>query len=133
MTSILVIYLLFFIFKFISVEYKIIILIILCIIHFEYYPMFLEYIKSDNDDPSIYTLDETIVITIAWVYFNELNIYNTTILIIIFRFFDIIKPLGIKVIEKSKYLKPSMRNLADDMLAMLYTIIIFDFIKFYVV
>lgn len=79
-------------------------------------------------DPSKFVLDEMagMAITLApavWVtlYRPELTLYWTIGAFAIFRFFDILKPLGIKAVEKLEGLKGVM---ADDLLAAFYTIII---------
>ncbi len=107
-----------------NIEYKIALLIILSIFHFSYYKDFLIQIKSIDDDPSVYTLDETLAIVIAWIYFGDLNIINLIFLFILFRLFDILKPFGIRSIEKQLYLTSAFRNLADDILAIFYASLI---------
>lgn len=124
--------LLFIFLKPIEIEYKIGVLIILFIFHFSYFKVFLLQTKSPNDDPSIYTLDETMAIIVAWVCLGELNITNLFILFSLFRFFDILKPLGIHVIEKQLRWSAAFRNMADDILAIFYVILIFKIFEHYV-
>jgi phosphatidylglycerophosphatase A len=94
--------------------------------------LFLKQINSLNDDPSIYTLDETLAIVMAWVLLVRLSMIDGVILFSLFRFFDILKPLGIRSIEKKSNWSAAIRNIADDMAAMFYTLIIFKMIKIYV-
>ena len=110
--------------KSLCIEYKIAILVILFIFHFSYYNFFLKQIKSINDDPNVYTIDETLAIVMAWIYLGELNLINLIFLFILFRFFDIFKPLGIRSIEKQLNWPPVFRNLADDVLAIFYALLI---------
>ena len=116
-----------------SIENKITLLVILLIFHFSYFNDFLKQIKSINDDPSIYTIDETLVIVMSWIYLGELNIISLIFLFILFRIFDILKPLGIRSIEKQLNLPPVFRNLADDILAIFYALLILFIIQQYVV
>jgi phosphatidylglycerophosphatase A len=118
--------------KSLSIEYKIALLVILFIFHFSYYKDFLKQIKSINDDPSVYTIDETLAIVMAWIYLGESNLINLIFLFILFRFFDILKPLGIRSIEKQLNWPPVFRNLADDILAIFYTLLILLIIQQYV-
>jgi phosphatidylglycerophosphate synthase/phosphatidylglycerophosphatase A len=131
-TSFLVFLLLFFGLNEIRLESKIVVLILLLILHFVYYNLFLKQINSLNDDPSIYTLDETLAIVMAWVLLVRLSMIDGVILFSLFRFFDILKPLGIRSIEKKSNWSAAIRNIADDMAAMFYTLIIFKMIKIYV-
>jgi phosphatidylglycerophosphate synthase/phosphatidylglycerophosphatase A len=131
-TSLLVFLLLFLGLNDIALEYKISVLLFLLLIHFTYYNSFLNQLKSLNDDPSIYTLDETLAIVMAWLFVGKISIIEVAILFLLFRFFDILKPLGIKKIERQVKLPPALRNLLDDVLAMIYTLIVFKFIQIYV-
>jgi phosphatidylglycerophosphatase A len=113
-------------------EYKISVFLLMLVVHFSYFNSFLQQTNSSNDDPSIYTLDETLSICLAWILLGDLTLLNILILFILFRFFDILKPLGIKSIEKFPNCSAATRNLADDILAMIYTLIIFQIVKIYV-
>ena len=124
--------LLFYYFESIELEYKIGLLTILMLLHFNYYPIFIDQFEFNTDDPNIYTLDETIAIVLAWIYFKNLTPLNSFILFIIFRFFDIYKPFGIRYIENQLRWSPEFRNIADDILAMFYSICLFSLIKIYV-
>lgn len=116
-----------------KLEYKISVLLLLLAVHFSYYNTFLQQTNSPNDDPSIYTLDETLAIGLAWIVLGDLTLLNILILFILFRFFDILKPLGIQSIEKFPNCSATTRNLADDILAMIYALIIFQIVRIYVV
>ena len=102
------------------------------IFHFSYYKKFLERINSINDDPGIYTLDETLAIILAWIYFGKIEIINLIILFVLFRFFDILKVLGIRAIEKQLSLSAEFRNIADDILAIFYASLILIIFQKYV-
>jgi phosphatidylglycerophosphatase A len=115
----------------IDIEYKISLVLVLLVIHFVYYSSFLKQFGSLNDDPNIYTLDETLAIAVAWLFLGKLVFVEVILLFAIFRFFDIFKPLGINKIEKIMKWPPAIRNLADDILAITYAIIIFQIIKIY--
>jgi len=117
---------LFFVFlKSTEIEYKIGLIIMFSIFHFSYFKQFLLQTKSSNEDPSFYTLDEMMAIMAAWVCLGELNTIFVFILFALFRLFDILKPFGIKLIENEKRCSPAFRNIADDILAILYVILIF--------
>jgi phosphatidylglycerophosphate synthase len=131
-TSLLVFFLLFIGLNGIGLEYKIALLVILLLIHFVYYNSFLKQVNSLNDDPSIYTLDETLTIVMSWLFLKDLTFLQLAILFMLYRFFDILKPLGIHKIEKHSKLSAALRNMADDFFAMVYTLIIFQMIKIYV-
>jgi phosphatidylglycerophosphate synthase len=131
-TSLVVFLLLFLGLNGIGLEYKISVLVLLLLIHFAYYNSFLKQEKYLNDDPSIYTLDETLAIAMAWLYEREMSIIEVVILFVLFRFFDILKPLGIQKIERQLKWSAAIRNIADDILAMVYALIIFQMIKIYV-
>ncbi len=118
--------------KSLIIEYKIAILVIMFIFHFSCYMDFLEQIRSINDDPSVYTIDETLAIVLSWIFFDKLSLINLLFLFVLFRFFDIIKPLGISSIEKHLYWPPMIRNLADDIIAIFYTSLILLIIQQYV-
>lgn len=69
--------------------------------------------KSDQKDPSEVIMDEVIGCLIT--FFNvKLNLVSISIGFILFRFFDILKPLGIKKVEQ---LKDWIGIIADDVLA----------------
>lgn len=123
----------FIILKSVSIEYKIASFVILLIFHFSCFKDFLKQTKSIKDDPSVYTIDETLAVVIAWIYLGKLNMLSLIYLFTLFRFFDIVKPLGISSIEKQLNWPPVVRNLADDILAIFYAILILLIIQQYVV
>jgi phosphatidylglycerophosphatase A len=98
------------------------VIFILCVGgHFICFPYFVE--KYGKDDPSLYTLDEAIaMIALSFYSSNEAIVWFCTF--ILFRFFDIVKPLGIRKLENAGALPLSIRNVADDFLAALYTFLI---------
>ena len=131
-TSLVVFLLLFLGLNGVGLEYKIALFVFLLLIHFVNYNSFLKKVNSLNDDPNIYTLDETLAIAMAWLYLGDISIIEVVILFILFRYFDILKPLGIQIIERQLKWSAALRNIADDILAMVYTLIIFQMIEIYV-
>jgi len=131
-TSLWVFSLFFLGFNEIKLEYRICVFILLLLVHFSCFNSFLKLGNYKNDDPNVYTLDETLAIAMAWVLLGEMSIVRVVILFILFRFFDIFKPLGIRKIEKQVKWCASLRNLADDFLAMAYSLFIFRIIEIYV-
>jgi phosphatidylglycerophosphate synthase/phosphatidylglycerophosphatase A len=115
----------------VDLEFKIGILLMLFIIHYAYFDQFLKHTQSKNDDPGIYTLDETLAIAVAWLFLGQLTPINLLLLFGLFRFFDIVKPLGIRSIEKQSNWTPALRNVGDDVLAMVYSGIVFEIIHPY--
>ena len=113
-------------------EYKIGFFLLLIGFHFSYYDSFLQQINSPNDDPSNYTLDETLAICFAWIVLGDINLLNILILFVLFRFFDILKPLGIQSIEICSNCSASLKNLADDFLAIIYSIFVLLILRIYV-
>lgn len=129
-----VVFLFFFLgFNGLEYEYKISIYLLLLAFHFSFYNSFLKLTNSPNDDPSMYTLDEMLAIGLAWIILGDISLLNILVLFIVFRFFDIYKPLGIKSIERYSNCSAATRNLADDILAIVYTLSIFQILKIYVV
>lgn len=118
--------------KELAFEYKITVLLILLLIHFSYYKEFVEQTNSIDEDPGIYTLDETIAIVVAWVFMINLPLTHVFLLFVLFRFFDIFKPLGIKLVESQPNYNIAFTNLADDIIAILYSLIIFQILFMYV-
>lgn len=101
-------------------EIKISIFILSIITHFFCFSYFTERYKVD--DPSIYTLDETCAILFINCFINLHEHFIEGFLL--FRFFDIVKPLGIKRVEKLPNVSAAFRNVGDDIIAALYTLII---------
>lgn len=95
--------------------------------HFLCFPFFEK--KFNNDDPRVYTLDETIAMIILNFFFYTTYL-EWIIAFILFRFFDIIKPFGIRLVEKEKKIPAVFRNVADDILAAIYSFIILTFMKY---
>ena len=73
-------------------------------------------------DPKDFTLDEAFAIFII-SYFSLENYLYHIFGFIIFRFFDILKPLGIKYIENKTKEKRLFSIYVDDFIAALYTIL----------
>lgn len=94
-------------------------LITLTVLHFFCYPSFAS--KYNSDDPSFYTLDEAIALVLLSLFFTAS--YSWIFAFLLFRLFDIFKPLGIRKIEKMAGLPAPIRNLGDDLLAAVYTFI----------
>lgn len=125
-------FLLVFSFNDIKIEYKICIFLLLIFIHFVYYRTFITQFKFETDDPKIYTLDEALAINMAWIFLGTFSFIEGLVLFVFFRFFDIVKPFGILRIERDVRFSAEFRNLADDIIAMFYTLVCFQIIKFYV-
>ena len=119
--SSLFVFLILYYFSAIAIEYKIVFLALFILVHFVIYPLFEKIYQKE--DVSFYTIDETIAILLLWLLPVQGPLI-WTMYFVLFRFFDIFKPLGIKKIETTNYLSKSMRIMADDLLAILYTIII---------
>jgi phosphatidylglycerophosphatase A len=99
-------------------QYTFILIGILLALHFISFPAFLE----TEDDPAIYTLDETVAMVGLNIPFHDQPYW--LIAFLLFRFFDIVKPLGIRSFEKLAWLPLSVRNVGDDCLAAVYTFVI---------
>lgn len=84
--------------------------------------------KEWGKDPSKVVIDEVIGlwITMMFVPFTWLNLL---IGFILFRFFDIAKPLGIRKLEK---LRGGIGVMADDMLAGIYANVVLQIIIFFI-
>ena len=102
----------------------------LCIVaYLAHLSLFKHFAKwADDQDPSVYTLDEVIALMVFWLlpFHSDLS---WVLGFIFFRFFDILKPFGISNLEKANVLSPEMKVLADDLLAIVYTIISIFFIE----
>lgn len=85
-------------------------------------------IKIKKDDPSFIVLDEICGMSIALFMIPKSYILYF-ISFVIFRFFDIVKPLYINKIQKIDY---GMGIMLDDVIAGLYTLIIVKLIIFYI-
>lgn len=70
-----------------------------------------------GEDPSRVVIDEFAGMCVT-LCFVPLNLTNITIALILFRFFDILKPLGIRLIDKK--LKGAWGVMLDDILAGIY-------------
>lgn len=119
-TSSIFIYLLLIIFPIQALEYKLLLLLLIGTSHFLCFPFFEN--KYGDDDPSLYTLDEAFAMVLLNTIFFDLR--EWTLAFLIFRFFDIVKPLGIKKFEHAKKISASIRNLGDDVIAACYTFLL---------
>ena len=84
--------------------------------------------KFDNHDPKQYTLDETIAMLLLNIFFPEE--LEWTLSFALFRVFDIWKPFGIKLIEKASCISLSVRNVADDIIAAVYSVLTLNILKY---
>jgi phosphatidylglycerophosphatase A len=123
----IIIWLLFFFLPDIPFLYKIIMLAIILAFHFYSFPHFEE--KYKNDDPSIYTLDETIAIIILSILVT--NRISWIAVFFLFRFFDIVKPLGIRKFERLKSIPSTLRNIGDDLIAAFFTLFLIKGYEFF--
>ena len=128
-SSSLFVFPIFYYFQDIHFESKIAIIGLLTLLHYLIYANFSNQVQKE--DPGEYTLDETIAIAFCWfIPFHSLQIW--ILCFILFRFFDIVKPFGIKVFEKSPNFGKATRVLGDDLLAIFYTLIMIHAIEFFV-
>lgn len=109
-----------------AIEIKLAVTLLFILVHFFCYPLFEQLYQKE--DISYYTIDETIAVLLFWMLPIQ-GILLWSLGFVFFRFFDIVKPLGIKKIETTVKLTKSMRIVADDVLAMLYTLLIIYVIK----
>lgn len=72
----------------------------------------------NDHDPSEVVCDEILGMWFSLLFF-ELNIYQIFLAFVIFRFFDILKPFPIKLIEKK--FKGAFGVILDDLMAGVYT------------
>ncbi|HMQ05849.1 MAG TPA: phosphatidylglycerophosphatase A [Saprospiraceae bacterium] len=72
-------------------------------------------------DSSKIVIDEVMGIWVAILFLPVLNLYYLLAAFVLFRFFDIVKPLGIKILDR---MKTSHSVMLDDFLAGVYTNII---------
>lgn len=112
--------------KDIAFDIKLSFCILALLVHFSILKHFAKWAKSH--DPSIYTLDEVIALLFFWLipFHSDLG---WILGFIFFRLFDIVKPFGISNLERATVLSPEMKVLADDLLAIVYTIISIYFIE----
>ena len=106
-----------------SQSLKFLFLALTAITHFIVYPLYASYINAE--DPADYTLDEIVgVLFISYFLPNETYIW--ILAIVLFRFFDILKPFGIRKFETSRLFSSSMRVIGDDIIAAFYTLILIE-------
>lgn len=128
-SSSIIVFPLFYYFQDIQFEVKVIILGVCIVLHYLIYPIFSKQVEKA--DPGEYTLDETIAIGFCWfIPFYSLQIW--IIYFILFRFFDIVKPFGIKAFEKSPVFTKTTRVLGDDLIAIFYTLIMINTIEYFI-
>jgi len=114
--SSLLIYLLLVIFP-LGLWVKIALLVLLAALHFICFPFFEK--RYGLPDPPSYTLDEAFAVLLLSLSFH--SGYELLAAFLIFRFFDILKPLGIKAFEEWRFLSSAIRNIGDDIIAAVYT------------
>lgn len=93
-----------------------------------------ECVKRYGDDPGVFVMDEAAGQSTTFLFISFSGYLNSDIFILLigfllFRFFDILKPLGIHQLQ---YLSGSFGILADDLLAGVYSCIILQCIFFFV-
>jgi phosphatidylglycerophosphatase A len=126
-SSSLLVFLLFYIFNPVGVFWSICILIVLSSLHFICYPAFAA--KNNSHDPTFYTLDEALAMVLLNIFFNTPGFWFAAF--VLFRFFDIVKPLGIKNIENLPGLPHSLQNIGDDLVAAAYTFLLITMYEFF--
>jgi phosphatidylglycerophosphatase A len=118
--SSLAVFAFFFLIDEVPAEYKMIMLVGLAIAHLFCFPYFQKrYLKSD---PSMYTLDEAFAMVLLSIPFPHAPEWIVAFLL--FRLFDIWKPLGIRKFERLEKIPLLIRNIADDVIAAFYTCIV---------
>ena len=115
-----------FMFKETALDIKISIFIAASLFHFYLYKSYVDW--SKKEDPSSYTLDELVAVLFFWLLPFSLPL-SWVFGFLVFRFFDILKPFGIRYLERDPMLSPAMQVLADDLLAIFYTIILTYFFE----
>lgn len=128
-SSSMIVFPVFYYFQDIQYEIKVIILGASIFLHYLIYPIFSK--SEAQEDPGEYTLDETIAIAFCW-FMPFHNLPTWIISFILFRFFDIVKPFGIKFFEQSQNFTKATRVLGDDLIAIFYTLIIINAIEFFI-
>ena len=81
-----------------------------------------------GEDPSKVVIDETVGLWITML-FVPFNFQNLLLAFILFRFFDIAKPLGIRKLEQ---IKNGWGVMLDDVLAGVYANIVLQFIIYFI-
>ena len=85
--------------------------------------IFLKKIKKN--DPQEIVIDEFLGIYLIFIFYDNYNFENTQITMILifllFRFFDILKPFPINIVDKK--MKNSIGIILDDLIASIYSII----------
>ena len=84
--------------------------------------------QSGNHDPSYIIIDELVGQWLALLLLPE-GFFNIAIAFILFRFFDIIKPWPIRLIEK---LPKGLGVMSDDLTAGLITLVLIQVINIYI-
>jgi phosphatidylglycerophosphatase A len=84
--------------------------------------------QSGNHDPSYIIIDELVGQWLALLFLPE-GFFNIAIAFILFRFFDIIKPWPIRLIEK---LPKGLGVMSDDLTAGLITLVLIQVINIYI-
>lgn len=79
-----------------------------------------------GEDPSKVVIDETVGLWISML-FIPINTYTLILAFILFRFFDILKPLGIRKLDQ---LKNSWGVMLDDILAGVYANMVLQLIVY---
>lgn len=115
-----------YLFKDIAFDFKMSIFVFAFLSHFILYKWFAAW--ADEQDPSNYTLDEVIAVLFFWLFPFHSNL-SWVSGFLLFRFFDIFKPLGISYLERTRLLSSEVKVLADDLLAIFYTIISISLIE----
>lgn len=128
-SSSMIVFPVFYYFQDIQFVVKVIIVGVCILLHYLIYPIFSKLVEQE--DPGEYTLDETIAIAFRW-FMPFHNLPTWIISFILFRFFDILKPMGIKAFEKSPIFTKTTRVLGDDLIAIFYTLIMINTIEYFI-
>lgn len=106
--------------------WKLVIAFSLLFTHFICFDYF--HTRFKDEDPAVYTIDEALSMVLLNIQFSTQRAWIFAF--VFFRFFDILKPLGIKRVETWGVLSPAIRNIADDLLAALYAGIVVSIFEY---
>jgi phosphatidylglycerophosphate synthase len=132
-TSLVVFAVLFFCSSFLTYGILISVFTLFVLIHYTFFDLFSARTDQGDVDPPQYTVDETLAIFLLFISFRFFQLEHVVVLgFVFFRFYDILKPLGIQRIEQSNFLSAASQNLFDDLAAAVYTLMSVGLLSFLV-
>jgi len=81
----------------------------------------------EDKDPSWIVIDEVVAIFFLFCILGKVSIIETVLLFSIFRFFDIVKPYPIYLVDQKRGALPLM---ADDLVAALFTYLVISLLRY---